>query len=257
MTTIQISEYDPDGAHGGPRQLGHENAEAADQRRDDLGPDDGEEQRRARIGRHEDRVLRAHDEQQQMTADGQLQEHHRLQALAVKRNSRQPGGIADPFEADQQEAETLGERQQPHQAGEDEHTVHVPAFRLRRGRDVVIRDGHDRNVVEQRQHDDHRRRQRLKLEEHDRRHDQQHDVERHRDAVVDVALDALEDLPRADDGVDDGREAGRGQDQGGGAARGIGGAADGDAAIGLAQGRRIVDAVAGHRDDVAALLQRS
>ena len=125
---------------------------------------------------------------------------------------------------------------QPHQAGEDQHAVHVPALRLRRGRDVVVRDGHDRNVVEQRQHDDHRRRQRLEPQEHDRRHHQQHDVERHRDAVVHVALDALEDLPRADDGVDDGREAGSRQDQGGGAARGVGGAADGDAAIGLAQG---------------------
>ncbi len=57
------------------------------------------------------------------------------------------------------------------------------------------------------------------------------------------------------DGVDDGRQPGRGQNQRGSAARGIGGATHGNAAIGLAERRRIVDAVARHRNDVAALLQ--
>ena len=133
--------------------------------------------------------------------------------------------------------------------------MHVPALGLRRRRHIVIGDGHDRNVVEQGQHHDHDRGERLEFEEHDRRHHQQHDVERHRDPVIDVALDALENLPRADDGVDDGRKARRGQDQGRGTARGIGRPAHRDAAIGLPKGRRVVHPVAGHRDDMAALLQ--
>ncbi len=40
------------------------------------------------------------------------------------------------------------------------------------------------------------------------------------------------------------------------AARGFGGAGNGDADVGLLQRQRVVDAVAGHADDVAALLQR-
>jgi len=48
----------------------------------------------------------------------------------------------------------------------------------------------------------------------------------------------------------------RGQDEGRGRARGVGRAGYGDPYIGLLQRRRVVDAVAGHADDEAALLQR-
>ena len=52
-------------------------------------------------------------------------------------------------------------------------------------------------------------------------------------------------------------QAGRGQHQVGGGARGVGGAVDGDADVGLLERRRVVDAVAGHADDVAGALQRA
>ncbi len=48
---------------------------------------------------------------------------------------------------------------------------------------------------------------------------------------------------------------GRGQHEVGGGARRVGRAADGDADVGLFQRRRIVDAVAGHADDVAGALE--
>ena len=51
-------------------------------------------------------------------------------------------------------------------------------------------------------------------------------------------------------------KAGRRQHQCRRGARGVGGAADRDADVGLLQGRRVVDAVAGHADDAAGPLQR-
>ncbi len=54
----------------------------------------------------------------------------------------------------------------------------------------------------------------------------------------------------------DHRQAGRGEHQIGRRPRCIGGAANGDADIGLLQRRRVVDPVAGHADDVAGALQR-
>ena len=152
--------------------------------------------------------------------------------------------------------EALRQRHQSHDRRETDDAVHIPAHRLRRDPDLVIGDGHDRNIIQQRQRDDHDGRQRLKAENDARQHDDEHDVDRHGDAIIDVTRDPLEDLPRFDDGVDDGRQSGRGQDQRGGAAGGVGRAADGHAAIGLFQRRSVVDAVAGHRHDMAALLQR-
>ena len=104
--------------------------------------------------------------------------------------------------------------------------------------------------------DDHRRRQRREVEEDARQHDDEHDVDGQSDAIERVALDAPEDAPRLVDRAVDDRESRRGEDQRRGAARGVGRAGDGDAAIGLLQRRRVVDAVAGHGDDMTALLQR-
>ena len=90
---------------------------------------------------------------------------------------------------------------------------------------------------------------------YDRSDDQHHNVERHGHAIVDIAFDPLEDLARDADRVDDRGEARRSQDKGGCAPGGVGGAADGDAAIRLLESGRIVHAVARHPDDVAARLQ--
>ena len=87
-------------------------------------------------------------------------------------------------------------------------------------------------------------------------HHQEHDVDGQRHAVDRVAGDPAEDAPRLVDRAVDHRQPGRGQDQRRGAAGGVGGAGHGGAAVGLLQGRRVVDAVAGHRDQVAARLQR-
>ena len=70
-----------------------------------------------------------------------------------------------------------------------------------RWRDIVIGDGHDRYVVEERKRDDHDRGQRLELERYDRRHYDCHDVESHGDTVIDITLDTLKNLPRNSDGV--------------------------------------------------------
>ena len=133
--------------------------------------------------------------------------------------------------------------------------MHVPAYRRRSGANIVIGDGHDRDVVQQRQRDDHDRGQRLDVEEHARKHHHQHDRDGHCDTVEDIAVDALKDLPRFYDSVDDRRQARRGEHQSGRAAGRIRRAADGDAAIGLFERGGVVHAVAGHGDDVAQFLQ--
>ena len=143
--------------------------------------------------------------------------------------------VAHPLHAGQHQAEALRDGEQAHERGEHQDAVHLPAHRLGRRQHIVVGDGHDRDVVEQRQRHDHDRGERLEAEEDVGQDHDEHDVERHRDPVVDVALDPLEDLARLDDGVDDRRQAGRGQDQRRGAAGGVGGAAHRDAAIGLLQ----------------------
>src|SRR5262249_22056695 len=77
-----------------------------------------------------------------------------------------------------------------------------------------------------------------------------------RDAVDRVGGDPPEDAPRLVDRIVDDGEARRGENERCGAARRIGGPRHGGAAIRLLQRRRIVDAVAGHRNQVAARLQR-
>ena len=120
---------------------------------------------------------------------------------------------------------------------------------------VVIGDGQDGAVVEQRQHHDHHRRQRIKVEDQDRqRHEQQH-AQRLGDAVDRVAVHPLEDLAALLDRVDDHRQAGRHQHDGRRRARRVGRARNGDAAVGLLQRGGVIHPVAGHADDVAALLQ--
>src|SRR5271169_4288705 len=63
-------------------------------------------------------------------------------------------------------------------------------------------------------------------------------------------------MRRASSSLVDYRQTGRSQNQRGRATGRIGGAGDGSAAVRLFQGRRVVDAISGHRDQMAARLQR-
>ena len=72
------------------------------------------------------------------------------------------------------------------------------------------------------------------------------------------AQDVVHDDAALLDRADDGGEVVVGDEHGGGFLRYLGAAdADRDTDIGLAQRGRIVNAIAGHRDDVALALQRS
>ncbi len=138
--------------------------------------------------------------------------------------------------------------------GDTEHEAHVPGFGLILVVDVVVGDRQDGAVVQQREHHDHDRGDGKEVEDQDReRHEQQH-PQRLGDAVDRVAVHSLEDLAALFDRVDDHRQAGRRQHDVGGGACGVGGARDRDAAVGFFQRGRVVDPVAGHADDVAALL---
>ena len=83
----------------------------------------------------------------------------------------------------------------PKYRGNPQHHAHVPGFGLILVMDVVIGDGQDGAIVEQRQHHDHHRRHRIKVEDQDRqRHEQQH-AQRLGDAVDRVAVHPLENAP--------------------------------------------------------------
>ncbi len=139
--------------------------------------------------------------------------------------------------------------------GDPEHQAHVPGLGLVFVMNVVVSDGQDGSIVQQRQHHDHHRCQRIEVKHQDReRHEEQH-AQRFCDAVDRVAVHALENAPALLDCVDDYREAGRQQHDGGRRARRVCRARNSDAAIGFLQRRSVVYAVAGHADDVAALLQ--
>ena len=134
-------------------------------------------------------------------------------------------------------------------------TRHVPGLGLILVMNIVIGNGQDGAVVEQRQHHDHHRRQWIKVEDQDRqRHEQQH-AQRLGDAVDRVAVHPLEDAAALLDRVDDHRQAGRHQHDGRRRARRVRRARNGDAAVGFLQRGRVIHPVAGHADDVAALLQ--
>ncbi len=120
---------------------------------------------------------------------------------------------------------------------------------------VVIRNGQDGAVVEQRQHHDHHRRQWIKVKDQDRqRHEEQH-AQRLGNAVDRVAVHPLENSPALLDRVNNHRQAGRQQHDGRRRARCVRRARNGDAAVGFLQRRGVIHPVARHADDVAALLQ--
>ena len=120
---------------------------------------------------------------------------------------------------------------------------------------VVIGDGQDSAVVEQRQDHDHDGRQGIKIENQDRkRHEYQH-PQRLGDAIDRVAVHPLKDFPALLDRLDDHRQTGRHQHDRRRCACGVGCTRHRDAAVRLLQGGSIVDPIARHTHDVTALLQ--
>ena len=75
------------------------------------------------------------------------------------------------------------------------------------------------------------------------------------DTVLDVGLHALEDLTGQLDGIDDGGQTGGKEDNIGGGLGSLGGALDGDTAVGLLERGSIVDTVTSHGSQVTTLLQ--
>ena len=109
--------------------------------------------------------------------------------------------------------------------------------------------------LSKRQHHDHDRGEGIEVENQDcQRHEEQH-AQRLGDAVDGVAVHPLEDAAALLDRVDDHRQAGREQHDRCGSACRVCGAGDGDAAVGFLQRGCVVHTVAGHADDVAALLK--
>ncbi|WP_395665891.1 hypothetical protein [Methylocella sp.] len=132
------------------------------------------------------------------------------------------GRILHPFDAGHDEAKALRRRHQAHQDGRYQNPMHVPARRRRRRAHVVRGDGHDRH--------------------------------RHRNATAAVAAHSFKDLSGFLDRVDDG---GRRRRHNARCARRVRRAADGDAAVGLPERRRVVHIGAGQVDDVSGLPQAS
>ncbi len=120
---------------------------------------------------------------------------------------------------------------------------------------IVIRDGQDRAVIEQRQHHNHHRRQRIKVKDQNcQRHEQQH-AQRFGDAINCVTVHPLENPPALLDRVNDHRQAGRKQHDGRRRARRVRRTRNGDAAVRFLQCGRVVHTIAGHADDVIVFLQ--
>ena len=95
--------------------------------------------------------------------------------------------------------------------GDPKNQAHVPRFGLVPVGDIVVGDGQDRAVVEQRQHDDHDRCQGVEVEDDDRQRHEQKNAQRLGDAVDRVAVHPLKNLPALLDRIDDHRQPRRHQ----------------------------------------------
>ena len=156
---------------------------------------------------------------------------------------------------DVEHEEAAGHAGQTHDRGDGDDALHVPAHRLGGQGGVVVGDRHDGDVVEKRQQDDHDGRYGVEVEHHHRQDHENHDPNGFRDAVDGITVHALEYAPGFFHGPYQNGEARRREHQVGGRPGGIGGAADRDPQIGLFEGRRVVDAVTGHTDDVPLVLE--
>ncbi len=181
-----------------------------------------------------------------MSRHGQLQIHQRLDVRTVE--------MKDAL-AEIKQAEGGGDPDNAQHCGYPQHHVHVPGLGLVFVMNVVISDGQDCAVVEQRQHHDHHRSHRVKVKDQDRQGHEQQYAQRLGDAVDRIAVHALENFPALLYGIDDHRQSLRHQHDVGRSPRRVVRAGNGDAAVGLLKRGGVVHPIAGHADHVAALLQ--
>ena len=182
----------------------------------------------------------------EVPGDQQLEEHEAL--------NDGPGQVK-VFLRDPEKAECRDNSHHAENRADGEYAFHVPAHRAWSHDGVIVCDHHDREVIEDRDEHDHDRGYRVEVEHHNR--------ERHEEQYADgfgypvdcIAVHALEDLARFCNGSGDYREAGRREHQIRGGTSGVGRAAYRDSAIGLFERGSVVDAVAGHPDDMSARLK--
>ncbi len=133
--------------------------------------------------------------------------------------------------------------------------AHLPSHGVRFQPGVIITDRDNGQVVQEREHYDHHRGDRIDVEEDHSERDEEHDTYRLYDAIDGVTVHPLEYPAGSLHRLHDHRKAGCGQDKRGCCPRCVGCPAHCDAHVGLFQGGGIVDAVTGHSDDVSALLE--
>ena len=162
--------------------------------------------------------------------------------------------MKDPL-AEIKQAEGGDDPDESQHRGNPQHHAHVPGFRLVLVFNVVIGDGQNRAVVEQRQHHDHHRRQGIEVENQNcQRHEEQH-AQGLGDAVDGITVHPLENAAALLDRINDHGQTWRCQHNGGCRARCIRRTRNGDAAVGFLQRGSVIHPVACHADDVAAFLQ--
>ena len=144
--------------------------------------------------------------------------------------------------------------QESQDAGDGQDPVHFPAYRPGIEIGVVIGNGHDGDVVQQRQQDDHDGGQGKVVEGEHGRHHEDHDVDGHGDAVNSVTRHALKDAPGFLHRSDDDRQPRFRQDQSRSRPGRVGGPGDCDAHIRLFEGRRVIDSISRHAYQMAQLL---
>ena len=181
-----------------------------------------------------------------MSSHGQFQVHQRLDVRMVE--------MKDAL-AKIEQAERGHDPDHAQHRRDPQHQAHVPCLGLFLVLNVVIRDGKNGSIVQHGNHHDHHCGHGIKIKYQDRqRHEEEH-AQRFGDAIDRIAVHPLENAAAFLDRVDDHREAGRQQHDGRRRTSRIRRAGNGDAAVRFLQRRSVVHAVAGHADDVAALLQ--
>src|ERR1700722_13395899 len=129
-----------------------------------------------------------------MSGDRQFQVHQGLYVSAVE--------VKDALSKVKQ-PECRHDSDDTQHGGDPQYEAHVPGFGLVLVLDVVISDGQDRSIIEQRQHHDHYRGQWIEVEHEDcQRHEQQHS-QCFGDAVDCIAVHSLEDTTTLLDRVND------------------------------------------------------
>ncbi|KAJ6439395.1 LOW QUALITY PROTEIN: fungal specific transcription factor [Purpureocillium lavendulum] len=194
------------------------------------------------------RLASARDKDEPVLGERDLQEEDALDCAEVLHDASAGevhGASQDPRAGGQENAE-----KDAHDPDLGQLPLHGPRLPVR----VVVCHGDGGQIGEQGKEDDEVDPDRLVDDDHGGRQVDL-EVQAQRDAVLDVGLHALEDLPRRLDGRDDGAEAGGEEDNVGRRLGRLRRALDGDAAVGLLERGRVVDAIAGHGGEMAALLQ--